>query len=133
MWLADTALGELAGPLHRDLIRDRLDFDDLGFNGLRDYILYAPPGTAIHHHRSDGWQTGDHLTAELVSDLRELLWRYTAVHFKNGAKAPFPQRITHPGEPEPDDGPTWETVEFDDIVTPEVLALLADGGGDPNA
>jgi hypothetical protein len=55
-----------------------------------------------------------------------LAWRYTAVHFKRGKDEPFPDRIPRPGVPAPEvyDGPTWETVTLEDIVSPEVLALL---------
>jgi len=110
-------------------MRDRLEFDDLGWRGLWCYVTAAPPGTAIHHARQEGWTLGDHLAAEQLHELRKLSWRYTAMHFEGGIHEPFPTRIPRPGVTPPEQsetGLTWETAEFEDIVSPEVLALLRD-------
>lgn len=116
--------GDLADAVHRDLTVDRLTLDGLDWRGLFAYVTAAPPGTAIHHARNDGWTVTDHIAAEHLSDFRELLWRYTAVHFEGGKTIPFPQRITHPGDEPVEAGPTWETVTIDDMVPPEIRKLL---------
>lgn len=123
------ATGELADALHRDLLSDRLELDDLGWRGLWAYITTAQPGTAIYHERFEGWTTGDHIAAEHLSDFREYLWRFTVVHFEGGKDIPFPDRVPHPGIEDVDTTPaaTWETVELDDLVSPEVRQLLRGG------
>jgi hypothetical protein len=131
MWLARECVGDgtLAGPLNRDLICDGLEFDQLGVAGLWDYIEHAPPGTAIHHTQNHGWAPDTHLLAELLSDFRELLWRYRAIHFVGGKDVPYPDRIPRP-EAEPDEpAVTWATVELDDMMSPQVRAMMQ--GGSP--
>lgn len=110
----------------RDLLSDRLTFDELGWHGLWCYITAAQPGTAIYHARHEGWTISDHIAAEELYELRKLAWRYTAIHFQGGKDQPFPDPIPRPGveAPEPYDGPTWETATFEDLVSPEVLELL---------
>ena len=128
-WLIRVVFGDLADAVTRDLLTDRLEFDDLGWRGLWCYVTAAPPGTAIYHARHAGWTLGDHLAAEQLHALRVLDWRYTALHFKGGFDAPFPERIPRPGVTPPKvyDGPTWETAEFEEIVSPEVLEILRGG------
>jgi hypothetical protein len=70
---------------------------------------------------------GDKIAAEHLYTLQELVWRYTAVHFRDGAEMPFPQRIPYPGAPTRADVEMkrgWETATIDDLVSPEVRALL---------
>ena len=118
----------MADALHRDLLTDRLTFDELGWRGLWAYITKAPPGTAIYQHRTEGWALSDKLSAELLDDMRELLWRYGAVHFQDYAKTTqFPIRIDYPGAPKGPqviDAKSWESVTLDEMVSPEVRALL---------
>lgn len=125
IWLIRVS-GELADAITRDLFSDRRDFNELGWRGLWAYITAAPPGTAIHYAKHEGWSIGDHLAAEQLHALRILDWRYTAIHFKRGSDQPFPERIPRPGVEGPQryDGPTWETATFEELVSPEVLALL---------
>jgi hypothetical protein len=120
------ATGELADAIRRDLLTDQLDFDDLGWRGLWAYITTAPPGTAIHHARSKGWVVGDKLAAETLTDLRTLLHRYVSVHFEGGADLPFPEPIDYPGRGATTDeaAKTWETVTIDELISPEVRALM---------
>ena len=129
MWLIRTATGDLADALTRDLLSDRLAFDDLGWRGLWSYVTAAPPGTAIYHFRNEGWTVADHIAAEQLYELRKLGWRYTAIHFERGKDQPFPEPIWRPGfeAPAPYDGPTWETATFEELVSPEVLELLKGG------
>lgn len=128
-WLIRVATGDLADAITRDLLSDRLAFDELGWRGLWCYITAAPPGTAIYHARHEGWTITDHIAAEQLYELRKLGWRYTALHFERGKDEPFPERIPRPGvePPEKYDGPTWETATLEDIVSPEVLELLRGG------
>jgi hypothetical protein len=129
VWLVRVATGDLADAITRDLLSDRLAFDDLGWRGLWAYVTAAPPGTAIHHSRHEGWTLGDHIAAEQLYEQRKLGWRYTALHFVGGKDEQFPERIPRPGvePPEVYDGPTWETATFEEIVSPEVLELLRGG------
>lgn len=120
------ATGDLADALDRDLRTDQLTFDELGWRGLWAYITKAQPGTAIFHDRTKGFNPGDELTLEVFNEIRELHWRYTALHFQNGKNLPFPQRITRQllTSPPPVPAETWETVTIDELVSPEVRALL---------
>lgn len=90
------------------------------------YISAAQPGTAIFHARSEAWGIAEHLAAETLFELRKLGWRYGAVHFVDGDKVPYPERIDRPGieKPETYDGPTWETATVDELISPEVRALM---------
>lgn len=127
MWLAEQATGDLADALDRDLRTDRLALDDLGWRGLWAYITTAPPGTALHYAQSEGWLLGDKIAAEQLVTLREIEWRYTAIHFKGGADRPYPQPITYPGKVLPDKvavAKSWETATIDELVSPQVRALL---------
>lgn len=125
MWLVAAVTGDLADAVTRDLLADRLDFDDLGWRGLWAYVTAAPPGTAIHYARHDGWTVADHMSAELLSDVRELLWRYTCIHFEGGKDLPFPQRIPHPGVQAPAPVLTWDDIDsIEDLISPEVRELL---------
>ena len=113
--------------MDRDLRTDQLSLDDLGWRGLWAYIIKAPPGTAIFHERSEGWQLGDKITAELLYDLRKLLWRYTAIHFEGGKEAGFPEPISYPGAVMTEQAKvakSWATVTVDEMVSPEVRKLL---------
>jgi len=119
--------GDLADALDRDLRTDRLDFDELGWRGLWAYVTKAPLGTAIFQERSQGWQLGDKINAEILFDLRKLLWRYTAVHFEGGREWPFPEQIPYPGSVRSDAAQAaknWEEVTTEELVSPEVRALL---------
>lgn len=132
--LARIVHGDLyAGPLRRDLLCDRLTFDELGWQDLVDYVDHPPTGTALRdafdqerERESGGWKIADHLAAELLYELRKLNWRYGAVHFEGGSNIPYPEQITRPGVevPQEYDGPSWEEATVDDLVKPEVRALL---------
>lgn len=58
------------------------------------YVTAAPPGTAIHHARSEGMSIEAQLGAEVLNELSELHWRYNAVHFEGGSKIAFPERLS---------------------------------------
>jgi hypothetical protein len=126
-WLVEQATGDLADAIARDLFTDGRDFDDLGWRGLWAYITKAPPGTAIHYQRSEGWLLGDKIAAEQLYEQRKLDWRYTAIHFEGGANADFPEPIPYPGAAMTDQAKaakSWATATIDDLVSPEVRALL---------
>lgn len=116
--------GDLADAIRRDLLTDQLQFDDLGWRGLWAYITAAPPGTAIFYAISKGWTLGEKLAAETLTDLRSLLHRYVAAHFVGGTEAPLPEPINYPGRAVADEPKGWETATIDDLLTPEVKALL---------
>lgn len=127
MWLVDQVTGDLADALDRDLRTDRLAFGDLDWRGLWAYVTAAPPGTALHYARSQGWALGDKLAAEQLHALRNLHWHYRARNFVGGADAPFPEPVDYPGRaeaPKPDPASSWATASVDDIVSPQVRALL---------
>lgn len=116
----------MADAIHRDLLADQpLTFDELGWRGLWAYVTKAQPGTAIYQARTEGLSPSDELILELINELREINWRYTAIHFVGGKETPFPQRITRQSlEEVPEVVPTWESVTIDELVSPEVRALL---------
>lgn len=121
------ATGDLADALDRDLRTDRLTFDELGWRGLWAYITKAQPGTAIFHDVTDGLTTGDDLTLEVFNELREINWRYTALHFEGGKNIAFPQRLNRQILTAPPEAPVknWETVTLEELaISPEVRALL---------
>lgn len=106
------------------MLTDRLALDDLGWRDLWAYITAAPPGTALHYAQSEGWGIGDRIGAEQLYALRELVWRYTALHFKGGKDRPFPEPIPYPGAAKPaKPGLVLGTV--DEMVSPQVRKLLA--------
>lgn len=121
------ATGELADSLHRDLFADGRTLDELDWRGLWAYITKAPPGTALHYQLSEGWAISDKIAAEQLYEQRKLGWRYTAVHFEGGKDIPVPQPISYPGAVKTEQAATaqsWESVTIDDLVSPEVRALL---------
>lgn len=127
MALIVAVTGELADPLDRDLLVDRLDFDELGWRGLWAYITCAPPGTALFHARTQGWSLGDKLSAEQLYETRKLLWRYTALHFEGGKDQPFPEHIDYPGAAITDKQKmalSWQTATVDQLISPEVRAKV---------
>lgn len=93
------------------------------------YITAAPPLTAIHYFKSEGISNSDKIALEMLFEQRKLNWRYGAVHFEGGSDIPYPQRPQYPGADLPDEnaGITWENATIDDLVSPEVLALLEGG------
>lgn len=116
----------MADAIHRDLLTDRLAFDELGWRDLWAYVTAAPPGTAIFHKRGNGFTAADDLAFETLNEMRELVWRYRAMHFIGGIDAPFPERITRSTltSAPPPPTVTWATVTLDELVSPEVRALL---------
>lgn len=123
----DQATGPLADALARDLFSDGRTLDDLDWRELWAYITKAPPGTAIFHEHSEGWTLGDKIAARQLDELRDLVWRYRAIHFVGGKEIPFPDPITFPGAVQSDHDVTvhsWATVTLDELVSPEVRALL---------
>ena len=127
-WLAGQVFGDLKLAVTRDLTRDQLDIDTLTVDQLWAYVKSAPPGTAIYHVQYDGWTVGDHLAAMQLHELRKIEWRYAAINFERAKELPFPTPIPRPGVEQPDPEPTetWETVSLEDMISPEVIALLAD-------
>lgn len=128
MWLVAQATGDLADAIDRDLFSDGRNFDDLGWRGLWAYITAAPPRTAIHYHLTEGVGLGDKVAMEQLYELRKIGWRYTAIHFQQGADAPFPEPVDYPGRDTVDQiVKSWETATLDDIISPAMRELLREG------
>lgn len=120
-----------AGPIRRDLIRDRLTLDELGWQGLADYINHAPPGTALRHaideererERTDGgWLVGDHLTAVLIDKVEELIWWFRRANFEGNPE--FPEPIQRPGVEADESGPAWSDEKIAAMV-PTMASIMA--------
>lgn len=123
------ATGQLADALDRDLRRDRLDFDSLGWRGLWCYITQATPETAVYLCQNENWKFEHHLQAEMLYEFRKLNWRYAAINFKNGSKLPFPEPIARPGVEPPVKteftASDWESVtDIEELIPPEIRELL---------
>lgn len=123
------ATGPLAEALERDLLVDRIAFDDLGWRGLWVYITKATPQTAIYQEQNEGWTFDHHLQAEMLYELRKLGWRYTARNFERGKNMPFPEPIWRPGVEPPAKteftAQDWAAVDdIEDLIPPEVRELL---------
>ncbi|KAB7755219.1 hypothetical protein [Mycolicibacterium mucogenicum] len=92
-----------AGPLRRDLIRDRLTLDELGWQGLADYVDHPPTGTSLRdaieqeqeRERGEAWDTKEHLTAVLIDKIEVLTWYFRRANFEG--KPDFPDPIPRPG------------------------------------
>lgn len=68
---------------------------------------------------------GDKIAAEQLFSQRELAWRYTAMHFENGAKVPFPEPISYPGDGNSTEDAGGQTPQtLDELISPEVRKLL---------
>ncbi len=110
--------------MRRDLLRDRLTLAELTARDLWAYITTAPPGTAIHHALNEGWELADHLAAEELFELQQIRWAYRAANFEGGKDDPFPRRISRPGVELPPEPVDLNTLTVDQIVPPELVALL---------
>ncbi|MGB3481142.1 MAG: hypothetical protein WBB07_02865 [Mycobacterium sp.] len=49
------------------------------------------------------------------------------MHFEGGKNVSFPERLTFVDESEPEPAVTWESATVDDLISPEVRALLEGG------
>lgn len=120
-----------AGPLRRDLIRDRLTLDELGWQGLADYVDYPPIGTALRdvidqeqeRERDDGgWITTDHLVAILIDKVEVLTWFIRRAHFQD--KPDYPTPIERPGVKSADTAPTWSDEKIAAMV-PGMASIMS--------
>jgi hypothetical protein len=85
----------------------------LPFDVFKSFVLYAPPGTAVFHHRNQGWLVGDHLAAFQLDVLNRLWWAKTVDGQKDvNRPAPTPRPGTpETGAAEDDSSPFTVTVE----------------------
>ena len=120
-----------AGPLRRDLIRDRLAFEELGWQGLADYVDYPPPGSSLRdaidrqaerERDDDGWKLGDHLGAVQIDKLNELIWFFRRAYFEG--KPDFPAPIPRPGAETDPPAPVWSDEKIAAMV-PGMAAVLS--------
>lgn len=49
----------------------------MSFDEFKNFVLYAPPGSAVFHYRNQGWTVGDHLSAFQLDVLNMLWWAKT--------------------------------------------------------
>lgn len=114
-----------AGPLRRDLLCDNVDFDELGWRGLADYLEYAPPGTAIFHARTHGVTLTDQLISRLIHEVERLTYYFRRANFVGELE--YPEMIILPGMADAavDGGPSWSDVKNPtDLMSPKVRALM---------
>ena len=111
-------------------MRDRLTFEELGWQGLADYVDYPPTGSslrdAIDHEAErerddDGWTLGDHLDAVLIDKLNELIWFFRRANFEG--KPDFPDPIPRPGIHTDTPAPVWSDEKIAAMV-PGMAAVL---------
>lgn len=96
------------GAVERDLLTNGFRFADvnterLTFDEFTNFVIYAPPGTAVYHQLHQGWTVGDHLAAFQLDVLNWLRW----------AKTEDGQHNKNPPDPTPRPGVT--TTAADDL------------------
>ena len=120
-----------AGPIRRDLRRDRLTIDELGWEGLADYINHAPTGTALRdaidaererESADGGWLVNDHLTAVLIDKVEELIWWFRRANFEGNPD--FPDPIQRPGVEAEASEPAWSDDKIAAMV-PAMASIMA--------
>ena len=128
-WLARIVTDErYADALHRDLIRDQLDFDDLGWRGLWAYVKFPPAKTALRE-AFDG-PLNEHTlgVAQIVHAVEVAVWNMRGLKSGSDDWGPSPQ-IRIPGvESEPDATTDWSqldtSTDMAEFASPEALAIL---------
>lgn len=93
-----------------------METDRLTFDEFQSFVLYAPPGSSVFHHRNEGWVVGDHLAAFQLDVLKQLWWAKT-VDGQKGINRPEP--TPRPGVPEaaePEDEQSAFTVTVEDYL-----------------
>lgn len=116
--------------IRRDLIRDQLTLDELGWLGLQAYIDAAPVGTSLRE-AFDGPTTEHNIgVAQIVHAIEILIWNMRGLQGGSDDWGPFPQ-IRIPGiESNAVDAPStdWSqldtTTDIEEFASPEALAIL---------
>lgn len=81
IWLARICGDErYRGPLRRDLVRDRLNFDALTMREAVDYVRHPPRGTALREAFDGDLPLETLLTAKIQHAVDVLTWNYRGAH-----------------------------------------------------
>ena len=75
-------LAKCWGAAERDLYNAHHTWEDVGtqqfpFHALVSFMLNAPPGTAVYHQLTEGWDVAERLAALELDALKLLLWSKT--------------------------------------------------------
>lgn len=92
------------GAAERDLYHAQKCWEDVGtrrlpWHAFVSTLLNAPPGTALYHQLTEGWDVLERLTALQLDALKLLLWSKT----KDAQQEPYrhrPKPTWQPGMPE---------------------------------
>ena len=117
--------------MRRDLIKDRLNFDELGWQDLVDYVDHPPIGTALRdaidqereRDRGDVWDAKEHLLAVAIDKIEVLTWYFRRANFEG--KPDFPAPIPRPGA-EVDAPPAVWSDEKIAAMLPSITATMRD-------
>jgi hypothetical protein len=63
-----------------------------------NFVCHSPPGSSVYHERSEGWTVTDHLLAQAIDALNDLVWSKTVDAQKNLNRPP---RVPRPGMKQP--------------------------------
>lgn len=88
------------GAVQRDLLTAGLHMEGLceefTLDELAAFVLNSPPGTAVYHQLTEGWDVGERLQAHCLDALHDLLWAKTRdAHAKPPRNRP--KRTWQPG------------------------------------
>jgi hypothetical protein len=99
-------LADRWGAAERDLYTAGMRWEDIGTDrlpwcALVSFMLNAPPGTAVYHQITEGWDVLERLNAFQLDALKLLLWAKTEDGRKNRKR---PKPTWQPGmETEPEE------------------------------
>jgi hypothetical protein len=102
------ALGDILkkwwGAVGRDLSCAGYTWDDIGSERFPvaqfvSFVCHSPPGSALYHERSEGWLVTDHLLAQVIDGLNDLLWAKTKAGYEGRDR---PERMPRPGMKQPE-------------------------------
>jgi hypothetical protein len=89
--------------VERDLLTAGLHFDDLcdkfSLSELASFVLSSPPGSAVYHQLTEGWDVSERLMAHQLDALKLLLWFKTEDGLKNRHR---PEPTWQPGQVKPE-------------------------------
>lgn len=89
------------GPVGRDLAACRYTWDDvctdvLPLDQFVQFVVYAPPGTAVFHVVNEGWTADTHQLTSLIEVAQVLLWSKTKDALEKHPRN-FPEPLYRPG------------------------------------
>jgi hypothetical protein len=108
-------LGVLAkhwDAVERDLLCAGLHFDDLcekfSIAEFASFVLNSPPGTAVYHQITEGWDVSERLAAHQLDVLNLLAWFKTEDGMNNRRR---PEPTWQPGHVKPEKKQKAMTIE----------------------